>query len=128
MGQDHLAKTCGFFPKKVSLAKGLEYPAAAGGAILRVFPAPGTEGVQVFTKHNDTNSETAKFHQALGEFCFYIGSNCCQRKLILRCGQAASGTGGWATAGIIWRKVHTTLGTMIPLCSTGSLQQCATSS
>ena len=42
-----------------------EYPAAAGGAILRVFPAPGTEGVQVFTKHTDKNSETAKFHQAL---------------------------------------------------------------
>jgi len=103
-----------------------EYPAAAGGAILRVFPAPGTEGVQVFSRHTDKNSETAKFHQALGEFFFYIGSNCCQRKLILRCWQAASGTGGWA-AWMICGKVHTTPGKPILLCSTGSLQQCTTS-
>jgi len=46
-----------------------EYPQAPGGGILRVFPASGAGGVQVFTKHIDKESETAKFLLALGEFC-----------------------------------------------------------
>jgi len=43
-----------------------EYPAEAGGGIRRVFPIKGSAGVQVFTKHGDPQSETAKFVKALG--------------------------------------------------------------
>jgi len=43
-----------------------EYPPEAGGCIRRVFPSKGSAGVQVFTKHGDPQSETAKFVKALG--------------------------------------------------------------
>jgi hypothetical protein len=43
-----------------------EYLAEAGGGIRRVFPIKGSAGVQVFTKHGDPQSETAKFVKALG--------------------------------------------------------------
>jgi len=46
----------------------LEYAPAPGQGIRRVFPSEGKLGVQVFTKHTDPQSETAKFIEAMGGF------------------------------------------------------------
>ena len=44
-----------------------EYPPDAGGGIRRMFPPKGSSMTQVFSKHNEPESETAKFLAALGE-------------------------------------------------------------
>ncbi len=52
----------------------LEYPSAAGGWIVQLFPAAGSAGVQVVNKHTEKESETAKFLHALSESCYLL---CC---------------------------------------------------
>ena len=49
----------------------LEYAAEPGGGIRRVFPPGGNSMQQIFTKHNDPESHTAKFLLALGECCAF---------------------------------------------------------
>lgn len=49
----------------------LEYAAEPGGGIRRVFPPGGNSMQQVFTKHNDAESHTAKFLAALCECCAF---------------------------------------------------------
>jgi hypothetical protein len=44
-----------------------EYDPEPGGGIKRLFPGMGAACLQVFTKHSDPQSETSKFHAALGK-------------------------------------------------------------
>jgi len=46
----------------------MEYPAAAGGGVIRIFPTRGGGGAQVLSKQLDKHIETAKFLAALGSF------------------------------------------------------------
>jgi len=46
----------------------MEYPAAAGGGVIRIFPTRGGGGAQVLSKQLDKHIETAKFLAALGAF------------------------------------------------------------
>ena len=48
-----------------------EYTPEPGGGIRRVFPPGGNSMQQVFTKHNDAESHTAKFLAALCECCAF---------------------------------------------------------
>jgi hypothetical protein len=46
----------------------MEYPAAAGGGVIRIFPTRGGGGAQVLSKQLDKHIETAKFLAAVGAF------------------------------------------------------------
>ena len=83
---------------------------------------------QVFTKHNDPESETAKFLTALGELRIYFAPLEVLCKLMLLCGQATSRTGGLALVGMICVLLHTSQGAIIAPTSTDSLQQSTISS
>jgi len=59
-----------------------EYPPDAGGGIKRMFPPTGSSMTQVFSKHNEPETETAKFLAALGELrisllLLYCVNLCC---------------------------------------------------
>ena len=78
----------------------LEYPAAPGGGIVRLFPSKGVSAgcaAQVFSKQQDKDSETAKFLFALGEFKLFVlrRTSFGLSWLMILCWQAASRNGGW---------------------------------
>jgi hypothetical protein len=71
----------------------MEYTPDLAGGIRRVFPPQGNSMPQVFTKHNEPESETAKFIAALGEMRIYFAPFAVLCKLMLLYWQALSRTG-----------------------------------
>jgi hypothetical protein len=71
----------------------MEYTPDLSGGIRRVFPPQGNSMCQVFSKHNEPESETAKFLNALGELRIYFSPFAVLCKLMLLFWQAISRIG-----------------------------------
>jgi hypothetical protein len=71
----------------------MEYTPDLSGGIRRVFPPQGNSMCQVLSKHNEPESETAKFLAALGELLIYFSPFAVLCKLMLLFWQAISRIG-----------------------------------